>query len=121
MAPFWAAAKHGVLMIQRCARCGLHRFPAAEFCSGCLSSELVWVEASGNAELFSFVVVHHALDPYFVARAPYLVADVKLAEGPHMISQLVDCAPHEARIGDSLRVRFEEANELVFLPVFRRG
>ena len=56
----------------------------------------MWVEASGYAELFSFVVVHHALDPYFAARAPYLVADVKLAEGPHMTTTLVDCLPSDA-------------------------
>jgi uncharacterized OB-fold protein len=120
MAPFWAAAKRGVLVIQRCNRCGLHRFPAVELCSACLSSELTWVEASGRAELFSFVVVHHALDPYFAGRAPYLVADVKLAEGPHMTTTLVDCDVTAARIGDALTIEFDKASDDFFLPVFRR-
>lgn len=120
MAPFWTAAKRKVLVIQRCSRCGVHRFPAAEFCASCLSPELVWVEVSGRGELFSFVVVHHAFDPYFVARVPYLVADVKLAEGPHMTTALIDCSPNEARIGDALTVEFERASDDFFLPVFRR-
>jgi uncharacterized OB-fold protein len=121
MAPFWSAAKRGILVIQRCSRCGVHRFPPAEFCSHCLSSELAWVEASGRGELFSFVVVHHALDPYFQARAPYLVADVKLAEGPHMTTTLVECSPSEARIGAPLTVQFEKASDEFLLPVFRRA
>ncbi|HET9062616.1 MAG TPA: OB-fold domain-containing protein [Candidatus Binatia bacterium] len=121
MAPFWSAAKQGVLVIQRCRRCGQHRFPAAELCSNCLASELAWVEASGRGELFSFVVVHHALDPYFAERAPYLVADVKLTEGPHMTTTLIECPPSRARIGDAATVRFEKVNDDFFLPVFRRA
>jgi uncharacterized OB-fold protein len=120
MAPFWSAAKRGVLVIQRCTRCGHHRFPAAELCSVCLACELEWTEASGRGELFSFVVVHHALDPYFAERAPYLVADIKLAEGPHMTTTLIYCPPPQARIGDSVTVRFERVNDDFFLPVFRR-
>jgi hypothetical protein len=119
MAPFWSAAKQGVLVIQRCSRCGQHRFPAAELCSTCLAPELAWVEASGRGELFSFVVVRHALDPYFAERAPYLVADVKLEEGPHMTSTLIECSPSQARIGDALTVRFERVSDDFFLPVFR--
>jgi hypothetical protein len=121
MAPFWSAARRGVLVIQRCVRCGHSRFPAAELCSSCLSSELAWVEVSGRGELFSFVVVHHALDPYFAARSPYLVADVKLVEGPHMTTTLVDCPPSQARIGEALEVEFERVNDDFHLPVFRRA
>ncbi|HET9064131.1 MAG TPA: OB-fold domain-containing protein [Candidatus Binatia bacterium] len=121
MAPFWSAAKQGILVIQRCLRCGQHRFPAAERCSSCLAPELAWVEASGRGELFSFVVVHHALDPYFAERAPYLVADVKLEEGPHMTSTLIECLPAQARIGDALTVRFERVSDDLFLPVFRHA
>ena len=121
MAPFWAAARRGILVIQRCSRCGRYRFPATEICSHCLSAELAWAEACGRGELFSFVVVHHALDPYFAGRTPYLVADVKLTEGPHMTTTLVDCSPSEARIGDALTVEFEKASDDFYLPVFRRA
>jgi len=120
MGPFWAAAKRGVLVIQRCAHCGAHRFPAAELCSNCLSTELAWVEASGRGELFSFVVVHHVLDPYFATRTPYLVADVKLAEGPHMTTALAAVSPGDARIGQELTVQFEKLSDEIHLPVFHR-
>jgi uncharacterized OB-fold protein len=120
MAPFWTAAKRGVLVIQRCQHCGTHRFPPAELCSSCLSAELSWVEASGRGELFSSVVVHHVLDPYFAARTPYLVADVKLAEGPHMTTSLAAVPASDARIGEELTVQFEKLSDEIHLPVFRR-
>lgn len=121
MAPFWRAAKRETLVIQQCTHCGRHRFPSTELCSACLSADAEWVTVSGRGELFSFVVVHHALDPYFAGRTPYLVADVKLREGPHMVSTLVDCAPSEAQIGDPLVVRFEKVSDELFLPVFARA
>lgn len=119
MAPFWEAARNGVLSLQRCTRCHRHRFPAADFCSHCLTASLEWVEASGSAELFSFVIVHHAVDPYFAARTPYAVADVKLAEGPHMITAIVGTPAEKLRIGARTRIEFEAAGEGIHLPVFR--
>jgi uncharacterized OB-fold protein len=119
MAPFFAAARAGVLMLQQCRSCGRHRFPAAELCSACLVPALDWVAASGSAELFSYVIVHHAVDPYFAARVPYVVADVKLAEGPHMTTTVVGIPVSRLEIGMQLRVEFEHVAADVHLPVFR--
>ena len=120
MQPFWDAARRGVLVVQRCQRCGRHRFPAGEICADCLASDLQWVEVSGAGVVHSYVVMHHAVDAYFAERVPYVVADIKLAEGPHMTSTVVDCAPQDVAIGDAVAVDFEAASEAVHLPVFRR-
>lgn len=120
MRPFWEATRRGSFLLQRCARCGAYRFPAAECCSACLVGELAWVEASGHGVLHSFVVVHHALDPYFAARTPYVVADVKLAEGPHITTTIVGASPSELQIGERVEVTFEAVSEAIHLPVFRR-
>lgn len=119
MAPFWEAARDGILKLQRCGQCRRYRFPAAELCSHCLTPTLEWVAASGVAELFSFVVVHHAVDPYFASRVPYVVADVKLVEGPHMTTAIVGTPAEQLRIGSRTRVEFEAAGDGVHLPVFR--
>jgi len=120
MRPFWEAAQRGELVLQRCAECGVYRFPAAECCSSCLEGRLAWTRVSGRGVVYSFVVVHHALDPYFVQRVPYVVADVKLDEGPHMTTTIADAAPSEVCIGDRVEVRFDEASSTLRLPVFRR-
>jgi uncharacterized OB-fold protein len=121
MAPFWAAAREGRLVLQRCGKCGRFHFPAVETCSGCLTSDsLTWVDASGAGEVFSCVVMHQLYHPAFAAEVPYAVVDVKLAEGPRMISRVVDCTPGDLRIGMVVEVAFEPASEEFHLPVFRR-
>jgi uncharacterized OB-fold protein len=120
MQPFWDAARRGAFMLQRCKRCNKRRFPAAECCSNCLTSDLEWTRASGVGVVHSFVVIHHAVDPYFASRTPYVVADVKLAEGPHVTSTIVGSAPSEVSIGDRVEVAFEPVSETIHLPVFRR-
>jgi uncharacterized OB-fold protein len=121
MQPFWEAARTGVFMLQRCKRCDACRFPAVECCSNCLESDLEWTRASGVGVVHSFVVIHHAVDPYFASRTPYVVADVKLAEGPHITSTIVESAPSQVLIGDRVEVAFEAASETIHLPVFRRA
>jgi uncharacterized OB-fold protein len=120
MGPFWRTATSGKFSLQHCRGCGLRRFPPTELCSVCLSPDLDWVEACGHGELYSFVVVHHALDPFFASRVPYVVADVRLVEGPHVTTTIVGCDAAELRIGQRVTVEFERVNDELFLPVFRR-
>jgi uncharacterized OB-fold protein len=119
-APFFAAAHDGRLAVQRCAACGAHRFPPRELCSSCLSTESTWVDVSGRGEVFSYNVMHQVYHPAFAAEVPYAVVVVKLAEGPKMISNLIDCPPSEIRIGMPVEVVFERLSDTVTLPKFRR-
>jgi hypothetical protein len=121
LAPFFAAAREGKLVVQRCAGCGAHRFPPRELCSTCLSTESRWVEVSGRGEIFSFNVMHQIYHPAFATEVPYAVVVVKLAEGPKMISNLVDCPVGEIRIGMPVEVVFESVSPEVTLPKFRRA
>ena len=119
-APFWEAAERGELAVQRCAGCRAYRFPAVDHCSICLGRDLQWTTASGEGVVFSYVVVHRAMHPYFAERGPYAVVDVKLDEGPHMISSLADCSPDRVEIGARVRIEFEKVGEDTYLPLFRR-
>ncbi len=120
LAPFFAAAKERRLVVQRCAQCGAYRFPPRELCSGCLSTASTWVEVAGRGEIFSYNVMHQVYHPAFAAEVPYAVVVVKLAEGPKMISNLVDCPVDEIRIGMPVEVVFEPLSDTVTLPKFRR-
>jgi hypothetical protein len=122
MAPFWIAAREGRLVVQRCAACGRHAFPAVETCNRCLRADrLEWVDASGRGTIFSYVVMHQVYHPAFAEEVPYLVVDVRLDEGPRMISRVVDCEPSNVRIGMNVEVTFVRASDDVHLPVFRRS
>ncbi len=119
LAPYFAAAKEGRLVVQRCAECGTLRFPPRDICSACLAIGADWVDVSGRGEVFSYNVMHQVYHPAFASEVPYAVVVVRLAEGPKMISNLLDCPVDAIRIGMPVEVVFEPANERVTLPKFR--
>ena len=119
MAAFWSAAKRGRFAIQQCTVCGACYFPATDVCSKCLGSELVWIDASGRGVVYSFVVMHHVYHPAFADRVPYVIADVRLEEGPHVISRIDRIDSAELSIGMAVTVAFEDASDEVSLPYFR--
>lgn len=119
LAPFLAAAREHRLVVQRCVACGALRFPPRELCSRCLATEATWVDVSGRGEIFSFNVMHQVYHPAFASEVPYAVVVVKLAEGPKITSNLVDCPVDRIRIGMSVEVVFEKVSADVTLPKFR--
>ena len=120
-APFWEACRKHELRMQRCAGCGRLRFLPRPMCPHCQSFESEWARMSGEGTLFSFVVCHPPVLPAFQARAPFAVALVELAEDPalRMVGGVLDCPPERLRIGQKLRVAFEEIEGGVVLPQWR--
>lgn len=119
--PYWEAAAEGRLLIRRCRAVGCarpHHYPR-EFCPYCWSEGVEWEEVSGRATLYTWSVVHRNDLPPFGERLPYVAAVVDLAEGPRMMTEVVDCPEAELRIGMRLRVRFRSCGEpAVPVPVF---
>jgi uncharacterized protein len=91
-AHYWNALREGRLDYQRCDGCGHAWLPAGSECPKCLASHWSWKTASGRAKLISWVVYHHAYHPWFAKRLPYNVAVVELAEGPRLISNVVQAS-----------------------------
>jgi uncharacterized OB-fold protein len=101
---FWDAAGRGTLLIKRCAACGqTHWYPRA-LCPFCGSDRTEWQEASGRGTIYSYSVFRRA-------PIPYAIAYVTLAEGPTMMSNIVDCDLDAIRIGQAVRVRFTPTEE----------
>ncbi|MEU8589136.1 OB-fold domain-containing protein [Streptomyces sp. NPDC048664] len=118
--PYWDAAARGTLLIRRCAACGrAHHFPR-EFCPFCWSEDVTWERASGRATLYTWSVVHRNDLPPFTGRTPYVAAVVDLAEGPRMMTEVVECEEAGLRVGMALRACFRRAGEGA-VPVFRPG
>lgn len=116
--PFWDAARVGQLLIKRCADCGRAHFYPRPFCPFCWSSAVSWEAASGQAALYTWSVVHHNDLPPFSERIPYVAAVVDLAEGPRMMTNVVDCDPDRLEVGMRLRVAYRELADDVTVPVF---
>lgn len=115
---YWDAAAEGRLLLRRCRapECGVaHHYPR-EFCPRCWSEDVVWEEASGHAVLYTWSVVHRNDLPPFGDRVPYVAAVADLAEGPRMMTEVVEC--DALRVGMPLRLTFRTEDGLS-VPVFR--
>ena len=120
-APFWEACARGELVMQRCAQCQALRFPPRPMCPRCRSLESAWSRVSGRGVVYSFVVCHPPVLAAFRSRVPYPVVLIALAEDPtlRLVGGLEGCAPEALRIGLPVAVRFEQAAEDVWLPLWR--
>ncbi|MFZ3118156.1 MAG: OB-fold domain-containing protein [Variovorax sp.] len=68
------------LRLQACRACGLLRHPPTSACPWCTCREVEWKPVSGKGTIYSYTIVHHAIQPAFAARVPYSVVLVELDE-----------------------------------------
>ena len=115
---FWDGTKRGELLLQRCNRCSKTYFPPRPFCPKCSSRDVSVVPASGRATLYSYVISHRPA-PGFTP--PYSIAVVELAEGPRMMTNIVDSpqTPEALQLDMPLQAQFEKINDSITLVNFR--
>jgi uncharacterized protein len=89
-AHYWNELREGRLVYQHCQSCNNAWLPPRGECPKCLSAHWQWQPASGKAKLVSWVVYHHAYHPWFASKLPYNVSVVELAEGPRLITNVVE-------------------------------
>ncbi len=116
--PFFSGARHGRLMLQRCVGCGEYRFPPRPLCARCWSRESRWEKAWGRGEVWSYVVMHQVYHPAFRDQVPYAVVQVRLVEGPKLLSRLLNVSLGAIRIGLPVRVVFQQESPEIWLPYF---
>lgn len=116
---WWDAAAEGRLLLVRCAQCDEAHYYPRPFCPRCGSDRVSWEQASGAATLYTWSVVHRNDLPPFNERVPYVAAVVDLAEGPRMMTNVVDCDPGRLEVGMALEVDFRDVGEGFRLPFFR--
>jgi uncharacterized OB-fold protein len=117
-AAFWDATAQGTLLLPRCNRCDSVIWYPRTFCSVCASLDVTWFAATGRGTVYSFTVIRRPAPPYDRS-APFVVAYVELAEGPRILTNIVECAPDEVEIGMDVEVVFHDTGEGRALYRFR--
>ena len=118
---FWDAVARHELWIQRCQQCHHYIHYPKILCRFCQSEDLAGERVSGRATLYAWTIAVQPFLPFYVDRIPYTVATVELVEQPGLmfLTQIVDCAETDLRIGMPLEVVFEELAPELTLPFFR--
>jgi uncharacterized OB-fold protein len=108
---FWSALRGGRFLVRRCASCGeAHWYPRA-VCPFCFSTDTLWEDGAGRGTIYSYTVMRRTA-------VPYAIAFVTLAEGPTMMTNIVDCDFDRIRIGQPVRLVVRERGDGLPLPVF---
>ena len=97
----------------RCGKCGTAYFPPRPLCPVCHRESLGKMEElrfKGEGEVLTFTVVQEPRRG-FELQVPYILAMVRLDEGPVLLGQVVDCAPDQVKIGTRLRSVFRKIGE----------
>ena len=109
--PFWDAAGDGKLLYKKCTACGEPHFYPRPHCPFCFSDKVEWQEASGRGTIYTYSVMRRA-------PVPYAIAYVELAEGPRMMTNIVDCDLDKIAIGQPVRLVFKPSEGGPPVPMF---
>lgn len=113
---YFAGCNAGTLLIQACESCAALQFYPRSICTSCNSSSLKWSPSSGRGHVATFTVVRRAISAAY--EAPYVVALIKLVEGPQLMSHIVECDPESVSVGAAVTVTFAAWSETQAMPVF---
>lgn len=121
--------------LQKCTKDGLLRYPPTTACPWCTNPESEWVPVEGKGTVHSYSEIHHAIQPAFKGKTPYmlLVVDLDTQKGKpteHEALRVVgnlttpdgELAPPEMvkKIGIGTRVRmvFQDVGDGISLPMW---
>ena len=117
---FWEAVRQHRLVFQRCRDCGLFIHRPRPICPRCLSRRKDWVPSQGKGHIYSYVTVVYQKTGYPGIKTPYSVVVVEMLEGVRIIANVEGIAPEELYVGMPVEVVFEDIDEDLTLPRFRR-
>ncbi len=98
------------LEANQCKGCGKILFPPRLTCPNCKSREFEKIKLTGEGEIVTYTNIYVG-PKRFQKETPYLVAIIKLREGLLISAQVVDCEPHEVKIGLRVKAEFRKISE----------
>jgi uncharacterized OB-fold protein len=119
-APFWKAAADHVLTVARCSRCASFTHPPDVVCPNCRSTdpEFVFTPVSGRGTVRSWTIIRQSFLQGF--DVPFALVDVELADQAdlRLIGRLLDGPDAPLRLGNAVRVEFEDVAPGISVPAF---
>ncbi len=115
--PWWDATREHRLVVQTCVDCGHHQHPPRAVCIACGNTDgLTFTLSASAGTVDSWTQLHRAPRPD--VDVPYVIARVRLDEGPLLLTQLLGAAPWQ--IGEPVRAEWHDIPDGRSLPMFGR-
>ena len=103
--PFLDAAQIGKLLVKHCNTCNRAHYYPRTICPHCGSDDTTWVKSAGLGEIYSYTVMRRGVE------VPFAMAYVKLQEGISMLTHLTNCDFDSIRVGQKVKVVFQETQD----------
>ena len=102
----------GKLMGSKCKKCGKLHIPPRKICEKCQSTDLEWIEFSGNGKLATYSLVHvgarYFSNQGYKMRKPYCFGVIELEEGIKVSAHVV---------GPTREFEYDPANFKIGMPL----
>lgn len=117
-AAFWAATADGRFQLQRCNECDTVLWFPRRHCPSCWTENVSTFDASGKGVIYSFTIIRKGAMAYKDA-GPFVVAYVELAEGPRIMTNIVECDVETVAVGMPVEVVWHDTGQGNALYRFR--
>jgi uncharacterized OB-fold protein len=118
-AEFWKSVEEKKMQLPFCTACKNYFYYPRPFCPKCWSTQVEFRPASGKGKIWTYTVVRvaHGIPSPWHEKVPFVIAIVELAEGPHMMGNIVDCDVETVRSGVPVDLTYIEIGGRT-LPAF---
>lgn len=117
-AEFWKATTEGRFLLQRCNACDIVLWFPRRNCPKCWTEAVSTFDAQQTGTIYSFTVVRKGKGAFQDA-GPFVIAYVELADGPRIMTNIVDCDIDALHIGMPVEMVFHDTGEGSALYRFR--
>ena len=105
------------LMGSKCKKCGAVDVPPRKLCIKCNSTDVDWIEMSGNGKIAAYSCISvgttFMVDKGYSMKKPYCFSVIKLNEGPMVSGQLLgvdETKPDTIKIETPVKIKFIETD-----------
>ena len=110
VANYWRDFKHRYRLTgSRCNNCGEVYYPPKKICKKCGQETEEYV-FSGNGEIVSYTIIRSSPSG-FEKSSPYVLALIKLEEGPALTGMVVDGSEENVKVGSKVKPVFRKISE----------
>lgn len=108
---FWRRLRNLYNLVgTHCEKCGEFYYPPRNLCPKCRRTSLIVpFQFKGSGEVVTYTIVHSGTKDY-AKHTPYILAIIKLDEGPRLTSQVI-CDPQDIHIGMKVKSVFRRLGE----------
>jgi uncharacterized OB-fold protein len=103
---FLEAAQNNQLLVKFCNSCKEAQYYPRTICPHCGSNDTTWVKSDGVGEIYSYTVMRRGVE------VPFAMAYVRLNEGISMLTHITNCDFDSIRVGQKVKVVFQETQDV---------